>query len=517
MVKAIQLYHVQSNGWNDIGYNFLVDRFGTIYEGRFGGIERNVVGAHALGFNTGSVGVAVLGTYGDAAPTKAAQDAVAKLLAWRLDVAHLDPQSTLMVTSGGSEKFAPGAQVLLRTVSGHRDTGSTACPGDAFYARLGAVAAAASAIGQPKIFGPTVTRGSGLLRFRARVSRPLAWVVSIADADGLVVASGTGSGTEVDWTWDPRSLPAAQYQWTISAGSARPATGSLRAGGATATLTLEAATATPSAITPNGDGQADVSVVTFRISIPAFVTVEIADASSAVVATPVVETAMSAGPQSITLDGSSLADGTYSVVVHARASNGSQVETVLPLVVSRVLGVVTASPALFSPNGDGRNDELTVAFDLTAPAQVTVRIAREGRWVATPLAAASLQAGSQSVTWDGTRSDGRLRDGSYDAIVEVATETGVVSFAVPFTSDTVAPLARIVSLRPLVISVPEAAELRLRINGAFRTREVRRPGSVRIPWHGVVRKVRVVAVDAAGNIGAPVVARAESGSRKPRQ
>ena len=65
IVKGIQLFHVQGNGWNDIGYNFLVDRFGTIYEGRFGGVDRNVIGAHALGFNTESVGIALLGTYGN--------------------------------------------------------------------------------------------------------------------------------------------------------------------------------------------------------------------------------------------------------------------------------------------------------------------------------------------------------------------------------------------------------------------------------------------------------------------
>ena len=68
VVRAIELYHVKGNGWNDIGYNFLVDRFGTVYEGRYGGVDRNVVGAHALGFNRGSVGVAVLGTYIDAPP-----------------------------------------------------------------------------------------------------------------------------------------------------------------------------------------------------------------------------------------------------------------------------------------------------------------------------------------------------------------------------------------------------------------------------------------------------------------
>src|SRR4029453_7682350 len=86
IVKGIQLFHVQGNGWNDIGYNFLVDRFGTIYEGRDGGIDRNVIGAHALGFNTGSVGIALLGTYGSTKPSPAALDAIAKLIAWRLDL-----------------------------------------------------------------------------------------------------------------------------------------------------------------------------------------------------------------------------------------------------------------------------------------------------------------------------------------------------------------------------------------------------------------------------------------------
>ncbi len=129
IVKGIQLFHVQGNGWNDIGYNFLVDRFGTIYEGRFGGVVRNVIGAHAKGFNTGSVGVALLGTYGDSAPSRAAQDALAELLAWRLDLAHVDPLGVLTVLSGGNERFPASVPVLLRAVSGHRDTGYTECPG----------------------------------------------------------------------------------------------------------------------------------------------------------------------------------------------------------------------------------------------------------------------------------------------------------------------------------------------------------------------------------------------------
>jgi flagellar hook assembly protein FlgD len=516
MVKAIQLYHVKSNGWNDIGYNFLVDRFGTIYEGRYGGIDRDVVGAHALGFNTGSVGVAVLGTYGDAVPTEAAQDAVAKLLAWRLDLAHVDPLSKLTVTSGGSEKFAPGAPVLLRAVSGHRDTGSTACPGDALYARLAALAAAVSAIGQPKIYEPTVARAGGLVRFRARVSKALPWSVSVADGDGTVVASGTGTGPSIDWTWDPRTLPVARYQWTVSAGAARPATGSLRAGGATVALAIEDAVASPAGVSPNGDGQADVSLVTFRLSVPALVTIDVVDSAGSVVATVLADAALPAGAQSATIDATTLPDGGYTVVVRARASNGAQVETVVPLVVSRVLGLVSAAPAVISPNGDGRNDVFTIGFDLIAPAQVTVRVTREGRWVATPFAA-SLEAGPQSVTWDGTRSDGRLRDGSYDAVVEAETESGAISFSAPFAVDTIAPHVRIVSLQPLEIRVSEAAVLTVRVNGAVRRREVRRPAAVRIPWPGVVRKVRVVALDAAGNASVPVVARAKEGSRKRGQ
>ena len=95
IVKGIQLFHVQGNGWNDIGYNFLVDRFGTIYEGRFGGVDRNVVGAHALGFNTGSVGIALLGTYGSthAVGRGAGRDRAAHRLAARSRARRSDRRS----------------------------------------------------------------------------------------------------------------------------------------------------------------------------------------------------------------------------------------------------------------------------------------------------------------------------------------------------------------------------------------------------------------------------------------
>src|SRR6476659_3072338 len=107
IVRAIELYHVKGNGWNDIGYNALVDRFGTVYEGRAGGVDRNVVGAHAKGFNTGSVGIALIGSYGSAAPSKTALDALERLIAWRLDLAHVDPLGTFAGISSGNERFGP--------------------------------------------------------------------------------------------------------------------------------------------------------------------------------------------------------------------------------------------------------------------------------------------------------------------------------------------------------------------------------------------------------------------------
>ena len=140
IVRAIELYHVKGNGWNDIGYNFLVDRFGTVYEGRYGGIERNVVGAHAEGFNTGSFGVAVLGEYSSLAVAAKARSALAALLAWRLDIAHVDPATTQSFISGGNARFGAGLPVFLRTVSGHRDTGFTDCPGTALYNLLNSIA-----------------------------------------------------------------------------------------------------------------------------------------------------------------------------------------------------------------------------------------------------------------------------------------------------------------------------------------------------------------------------------------
>jgi uncharacterized protein with LGFP repeats len=221
IVRGIQRYHVVANGWNDIGYNFLVDKYGQVFEGRGGGIDRNVVGAHAEGFNTGSTGVSLLGTYSSSRISRAARSALVKLLAWRLDVAHVDPLGGLTWISGGNPEHPAGTPVKLRTIAGHRDTGPTSCPGNALYAQLPGIRASVAAWGGPKLYDPEESgKLGGPVRVTGRLSEPLAWTVTIKSvADGSTVATGTGTGTKVDWTWDATATPYGDYTYTIAAGS----------------------------------------------------------------------------------------------------------------------------------------------------------------------------------------------------------------------------------------------------------------------------------------------------------
>ncbi|MEV5963418.1 peptidoglycan recognition protein [Kribbella sp. NPDC051952] len=126
MVRAMYAYHVKSRGWCDLGYNFLVDRFGRAFEGRFGGAQLPVLGAHTAAFNSNSFGVAVIGNFEKTAPPAAMLEMTARVIAWKLDANYRSPLAT--ITLDGSR---------LHTVSGHRDTKATACPGALLYKQLG--------------------------------------------------------------------------------------------------------------------------------------------------------------------------------------------------------------------------------------------------------------------------------------------------------------------------------------------------------------------------------------------
>jgi uncharacterized protein with LGFP repeats len=138
IIRAIYRYHAVSRGWGDIGYNVLVDRFGRLWEGRYGGLASTVIGAHAGGFNTGTVGIAMLGDYSRADPTEAMIDAVEAFTAWKFSRFDIDPRASTTLTSagGGTSRYPRGTEVTVPTVFAHRDVGSTDCPGRLGYARL---------------------------------------------------------------------------------------------------------------------------------------------------------------------------------------------------------------------------------------------------------------------------------------------------------------------------------------------------------------------------------------------
>ncbi len=146
LIRSFYRYHTHSLGWSDIAYNFLVDSFGTIWEGRYGGIDQPVRGAHTLGFNGTSTGFCVIGNLDQAAPTQPTLDSLAKLAAWKLSLYGRDPQGWTQVTSEGSDKFRSGQVVSLPVIDGHRDTNDTACPGGNLYAQLPAVRAATAGV-----------------------------------------------------------------------------------------------------------------------------------------------------------------------------------------------------------------------------------------------------------------------------------------------------------------------------------------------------------------------------------
>ena len=145
IVRGIELYHVRSRGWNDVGYNFLVDKCGNLFEGRRGGVDQPVLGAHTLGFNSHSSAIAVIGTYTSTAVPTVVQNVVARVAAYKVGAYGNNPNGRVVVTSAGSDRYPAGTRVTLNRISGHRDTGRTECPGDALYAQLPGIRALAGA------------------------------------------------------------------------------------------------------------------------------------------------------------------------------------------------------------------------------------------------------------------------------------------------------------------------------------------------------------------------------------
>ena len=240
MLRSIQAYHQDARGYGDIAYNFVVDRFGRIWEGRAGGIDKVVLGGHSQGFNTGAVGVVMLGDFTSTVPTSAAVESVARIIAWKLAFHRVDPASTVPFISAGSAKYPAGTVVRLRRVIGHRDVQATSCPGGQLYSRLGTIRTRVAQLvpayqkGLVPVGLETDVTGDGLIdpiQYQPGGTRDLVWrssplgptavptsvfgayrpAVGDFDDNGYsdVFWHGTGSATDVLW-WGTASGPQRQ-------------------------------------------------------------------------------------------------------------------------------------------------------------------------------------------------------------------------------------------------------------------------------------------------------------------
>ena len=130
-VRSIWGFHAITRDWGDIGYHFLIDPNGVIYEGRYKGVRPNdgtvIDGAHVLGYNRATIGISMMGTFSGVAPTTSAQNALTSLLAWLMTSYEITPDTTA---------YYAHKNVTLNTIVGHRDIGSTTCPGDVLYGLL---------------------------------------------------------------------------------------------------------------------------------------------------------------------------------------------------------------------------------------------------------------------------------------------------------------------------------------------------------------------------------------------
>jgi hypothetical protein len=231
IVQGIARYHRDTNGWNDIGYNFLVDKYGQVFEGRAGGIEAAVIGAQAQGYNAQSTGIACLGTFSSLAQSEAGMDALARLIGWKLSLHGVPVQGQITLTSAGGEsnRYRSGTPVIVNRICGHRDGDSTSCPGDVLYGQLDDLRSRAARHAGPvsgivvraasRQHGTTPVSLDGVLHF-SDGSSPAGATLSVEfTAAGSAWSQVTTTGCGPDGTWATSAvLPSSGKVRAVFAG-----------------------------------------------------------------------------------------------------------------------------------------------------------------------------------------------------------------------------------------------------------------------------------------------------------
>ncbi|MFZ0323501.1 MAG: peptidoglycan recognition protein [Actinomycetes bacterium] len=240
-VRGLYAYYVNSLGYADIGYNFLVDKYGQIYEGRSGSITEPVRQAATGGFNTDTMAVAAMGNFMDIPASDAMVTSIGRLLGFRLASYYRDPlgQRTL-VTEDGPSRFSVGQKVSFDVISGHRQAGYTACPGNHLFLRLPKIRQVAEHWMGANLVDPTVNGsvvpygGDASVRVRAGVLQQQRWHLTVTrGCTDQVVRRFSGSaapGSPISVTWhgvDARGLPVPAGQYVLRLTSENPASRSV--------------------------------------------------------------------------------------------------------------------------------------------------------------------------------------------------------------------------------------------------------------------------------------------------
>ena len=245
-MRNLYAYFTKSLNYADMGYNFLVDKYGTIYEGRSGcavgavdcdSASVPVQGAHTAGLNINTFGVSAIGNYDVLAPENpgAMVESIASLMAWKLAPYGLDPNATASIMStdtSGSSKFSAGQTAITQVISAHRDVGKTVCPGRYLYPYMAEIRARATTLLAPVIQGvsvaPTLVNGSGTdsVNVSAIIPANATWSVDVKNADsGAPIQAVTGTQVTsgpVSYAWDRKDsagalVPMGRYAVTVNA------------------------------------------------------------------------------------------------------------------------------------------------------------------------------------------------------------------------------------------------------------------------------------------------------------
>ena len=492
IVRGVYGYHTRSLHWSDVGYNFLVDRYGVIYEGRYGGVTRGVIGAQVLGFNTGSTGVSVLGTFSTATPPSAVVTSIERLLAWKLDVHHVDPLGTGTLVCGYGQKFRTGQRVTFPAIAGHRDANFTDCPGGRLFAQLPSVRKVAALRGQPKIYGfiaedPAISPNGDGVRDRATigftVSQAAGWRLEIRNAAGLLVRHLTGEGTVVQTSWagrddDGRALPDGVYtiraDAASAAGEARPATATVRLD--TEAPRVSGIAIAPDPFSPNADGSRDVATLVFVPGEGGAARSSVIETDGTVLRRLTGWRTVTAATQRTTWDGrvgsgSSLrpaAEGLATLLLEVRDAAGNTTVKRRTVTVDRTLKLASVSRTTFSPNGDEVHDAVTLPFKLTRAADVTATVVHAGSTVRT-MRLGRLAAGARSAVWDGRLGGGAVAaSGGYSIKVTADGSIGVTSGSRPVIVDLALP--RLSAPASLTVRYGKTARLTYSVRDAFSPR-----------------------------------------------